>query len=170
MATKRAEPKEQVPSEPPSVDRRLELSWPQLIGFPVLALIPVLAVAGVFGEHWTSTRGEGSHLRAQVEYPDRLRAKLSKPLMVSVENRSTATLDTVDVAFDSAYVERFTAVNFIPSARGAYVVSLIDVRPGETQRVHLELEGDRVGRHQGRVVIRGRGDSAVVRISTIVFP
>ena len=160
------------PTQPPSVDRGLELNWAQWIGIPILAVIPVLAMAGVFGEHWESKDADGAtaRLRMQVEYPDRFRARLTKPITVSIENRSPATFDTVEVSFDTAFVDRFVGVSFIPEARDAYVVAVTDVHPGETRRVHLEFAADRVGRHAGRVVARAGGDSAVIALHTVVFP
>lgn len=91
-------------------------------------------------------------------------------MTVSVENRGATVLDTVEVAFDSTYVDRFVEVNIIPQAQDAYVVPITDVRPGETRRVHLEFIADKVGRHTGRVVVRARGDSIVFVVRTIVFP
>lgn len=166
--TKQAEQNE--PPEPPEYDRGLELNWPQLIGIPLLALIPALAVAGVFGEHWESATAQGAALHARVEYPDRFRARLSKPITVSVENRSSAAYDTVEVVFDTAYMERFTGVNIMPSPGEAYVTSITDLKPGETKRVHVEMLADHVGRHRGQVAVRTRGDSAVVLLRTTVFP
>jgi len=159
------------PPQPPPIDRGLELNWPQLIGLPVLALIPLLAIGGVFGEHWASAEADGGgRIRVHIDYPERLRAKLTRPMTVSIENRSAETIPTVEVTFDSAYVERFGAVTFTPPPHDAYVVSLTDVKPGEHRRVHLEFEGDRFGRHPGRVVVRAGADSAVVAVHTMVFP
>jgi uncharacterized membrane protein YcaP (DUF421 family) len=52
MVTQRAEDRNTKPPEPPSIDRRLQLRPIQLIGFSVLALLPLLAAVGVFGEEW----------------------------------------------------------------------------------------------------------------------
>jgi len=158
------------PPAPPPVGRSLQLNWPQLIGFPALALIPLLAILGVFGEHWATAVAEGGPVRMHVEFPARLRAKLTKPMTVSIENRSAETLAKVEVEFDSAYVERFAAIDFTPPPHDAYVVFLTDVKPGEHRRVHVEFEGDQVGKHAGRVVARAGGDSAVAVVHTIVFP
>jgi hypothetical protein len=171
MTRQRAEEEESPkPSQPPEIERRIELRWPQLVGIPLIALLPVLAATGVLGEHWTKRESESARFRTIVEYPSLVRAKLSKPITVSIENRSAQSLDTVDVTFDSSYVERFAAADFIPSPHDSYVVSLTDVKPGETRRVHLLLEADLVGRHEGRIVVRTRDDSASVNIRTTVFP
>jgi hypothetical protein len=168
---RRAEPEEiNEPPRPPGQDRRLELRPLQLIGFPVLALIPVLAMAGLFGESWTSVSARSASLGVLVEYPTRFRARLSKPVSVVVENRSTAVLDTVEVSFDSTFVDRFPAITFAPEPHDAYVVSLNNLKPREQRRVRLEIDGERVGRHRGRVVARTRDDSAAVELRTVVFP
>lgn len=169
--TRRAEqPESAQPPQPPAHDRGIQLNRTQLIGVPLLALIPLLAILGTFGEHWDTRVADGGTLRTVIEFPDRFRAKLSKPITVFVENRSQQPLDTVEVAFDAEYIERFTAVSFLPDVEESYVVRLLDVRPGETRRVHLELDGDQVGGHHGRVVVRSGTDSSVVGIHTIVFP
>lgn len=175
--TRRAEPEELSepqeplePPQPPSHDRRLELNALQLIGAPILALIPILAMAGLFGESWTSGSARGASVGLRVEYPTRFRSRLSKPISVVVENHSTDVLDTVEVSFDSTFVDRFPAIVFVPAPRDAYVVSLANVKPQEERRVHVEIDGDRVGRHRGRVVARTRDDSAAVELRTIVFP
>jgi hypothetical protein len=141
-----------------------------LVGFPLIALIPALAMAGVFGERWATAEAAGTRVRARVEFPSRFRARVSKPMIVTIENRSAASIDTVDVVFDSAYVERFASINFVPEPRAAYVVSVTDVKPGEMRRVHLELEGDLVGRHTGRILVRTRDDSTALVVRTTVFP
>jgi hypothetical protein len=169
--TRRAEPDTPLePPRPPDQDRRLELGRLQLIGIPLLAVIPALAMAGVFGESWTSASARGTALGVLVEYPSRFRARLSKPISVVVENRSTEVLDTVEVSFDSTFVDRFPAIVFVPEPMDAYVVSLANLTPGEQRRIHVEIDGDRAGRHRGRVVVRARGDSAAVELRTTVFP
>jgi hypothetical protein len=169
--TRRAEqPVGPQPPRPPAHDRGIRLNRTQLIGVPLLGLIPMLAIFGVFGEHWDSRVADGATLRTTIEFPDRFRSRLSRPITVLVENRSGRLLDTVAVTFDAAYIERFTAVNFLPDVEDSYVVKLKDVRPGQTRRVHLELEGDQVGRHTGRVLVRSGTDSSMIGIHTIVFP
>jgi hypothetical protein len=169
---KRSEEEDQQsqPPQPPEIDRGLEMNRSQMIGFPIIMLIPILALAGMFGEDWASAEASALRLGMRVEYPTRLRAKLSKPMTVAIENRSALSMDTVEVVFDSLYIDRFTAVDFIPSAEEVYTVSVTDLKAGETRRVHVELEGDIVGRHSGRIVARTRDDSAAVVVHTTVFP
>lgn len=173
--TRRAEPdgpSEEAfePPHAPDHDRRLQLNPVQLIGMPLLALLPVLAMVGLFGESWTSATATSASLGLVVQYPTRVRATLSKPITVVVENRAATVLDTVEVSFDSTLVGRFRAIGFVPEPRDAYVVPLANVQPRERRRVHVEIEGDRIGRHRGRVVVRTRGDSTAVELRTIVFP
>src|SRR5688572_23485438 len=111
----RAHQVDEGPTPAPNADRRLELNWPQLIGLPALALIPALAMAGLFGEHWETGSADGAHVHVRVEYPDRFRARLTKPITVTIENRSRSQYDSVEVSFDSTYVGRFRAVNIMPS-------------------------------------------------------
>jgi hypothetical protein len=158
------------PPQPPAIDRRIRLGWPQLVGFPILFLLPLLAITGLLGERWRTIGIETGELEARIEYPDRFRSRLDRPMTVRIRNRSGSVMDSLDVAFDPAYLERFAAVAFIPEPRAGYVVSLAGIRPDETRLVRIELEGGIVGRHRGRIVFRSPRDSAAVVIQTTVLP
>jgi hypothetical protein len=160
----------QQPPEPPYVDRRLRLARPQWIGLPLIALIPVLAMAGVFGERWGADEGVSGALHARIDYPTRLRTRPTKPTTIHVENRSTATLDTIEVTLDSTYLEQFSEVSVVPSPTDAAALELIGVPPGGIRRVHVQLNAGSVGRHSGRFVVRARTDSVVLRVRSTVFP
>jgi hypothetical protein len=158
------------PPAPPEIDRRLRLVARQYLKLTLIVMVPVLSLVGVFNERWATSTVAGRRIEASVRYPTQFRAQPSAPLIVLIRNRSTAALDTVDVIFDPSYVERFGSVSFTPPPREAYVVSLAPLRPGASRRVHVEVQGDQVGRNEGRVAIRGNGDSASVPIHTLVLP
>jgi hypothetical protein len=142
----------------------------QLIGIATMALLPVLAVIGYLDERWATHRTTVGAVEATVEYPTQFRAKLKRPMTVEIANGSGATLDAVDVAFDVDYLERFAGVTLTPAPRDAYTVSFTSVAPGERRRIELDFEGDRVGRHDGRIVIRVANRAATVAIQTTVLP
>jgi hypothetical protein len=158
------------PPDPPEVEARLRLSKPQLIGLPIMALLPILALAGVFGERWKTGEAASERLRVRVEYPTRFRARISKPLTVSVENTSSETLESVEVEFDHSYLGNFSSVSFKPDGRDAYTVSLDGLRPHEPRHIHVELEAENFGRHKGSIIVRTDGHSVSVPIQTTVFP
>lgn len=152
--------------------RRLELHRYQWVGLPLMLLIPVLALFGVFGETWGRADDVSADLALRVEYPTRYRYKQINALEVFVENVSGGPLDTVVVAFDPAYVLRFSTPTFIPAPEVPYEVELLDVQPGEVRLVVAELQGERYGRHRGAVEAYrpGSSDTARVAVSTIIFP
>jgi hypothetical protein len=135
-------------------------------------LIPVLALLGVFGETWSRTEAASAALALRVEYPTRYRYKQINTVEVFAENVSRATLDTVVVAFDPAYVRRFSTVMFIPSPRVPFEVELLDVKPGEVRRVWAELQGEQYGRHRGRIEAyqQGSRDTVRVLVHTLIYP
>jgi hypothetical protein len=135
-----------------------------------MALLPVLALMGVFGERWDSAEASNDRLRVEVAYPTRTRTRISRPLTIEVVNISDQRLASVEVEIDPAYLEHFAGVVITPAPARPYVVVLDDVAPGETRSVHVELEGDDHGRHRGWVTVRDGSGTARVPIQTTVFP
>jgi hypothetical protein len=158
------------PPKPPEIDRRLRLSRAQLIGMPLIALFPALALAGVFGEGWDHREVRGRTITLAVDFATRFRVTPKKPMIVRVDNHSNAEIDTVRVEFDSAYVEAFSPAEFNPATEDAYVVALTALKAGESRRIRVDLTAARVGRQRGRIVARVPGDSAAMQVHTFVFP
>lgn len=152
--------------------RRLSFSRFQRVGLPLLFVVPLLALLGLFGETWDRTEGASDGLALLVEYPTRYRYKQLNTVEVFVENTSAATLDTVVVAFDPAYVRRFSTLSFIPSPKEPFEVELFYVKPGETRLVWAELQGEHYGRHEGTIEAYrpGSPDTARVAVSTLILP
>jgi hypothetical protein len=142
----------------------------QLAGIATMALVPVLAAIGYLDERWATHRTTVGAVEATVEYPTQFRAKLRRPMTVEIANGSGATIDGVDVAFDVDYLRQFAGVTVMPTPRDAYTVSFASVAPGERRRIELDFEGDRVGRHHGRIVIRVANRAATVPVQTTVLP
>lgn len=162
---------------PPSLQvdgqpRHLKLYRFQWIALPLLFLIPILAVFGVFGETWSRGHDASAELDLRIEYPTRYRYKQINTVEVHAQNVSSRTLDTVVVSFDPEYVRRFSTLMFIPSPAKPFEIELLDVKPGETRLVWAELQGERYGRHRGHVEAyrRGSPDTARVFLSTIIYP
>lgn len=159
------------PPPPPEIDRRFRLYPWQWVGLPILVLIPVLALFGVFGHTRGAARAMTSALELDIQYSTRYRFKEIQPMYVRVRNRSDRTLDTVTVAFDTAYVARFSTVTFRPDISRSFEVELTDLRPGEVRLVAVELQGEMYWRHQGLVSSwHAGGDTASARVSTFIFP
>ncbi len=136
----------------------------------MLMAIPVLAAFEVFGQGSSTVNYRGSTLGIFAEYPSRIRHGTQEEVTVHVTNRGSVALDTVTVLFDSSYVARFGAVQFLPSPTDVYVVKLAGVGTGETRAVRLSLRANKYGRHRGRIAAAHAGDTARVTVNTIVFP
>jgi hypothetical protein len=158
------------PPNPPAFDPRIRLSWRQWVGVPILIAIPLLALFGVFGERQSPAHAKSATLELAVSYPSRFRYRQMQPIHVSVRNLSSTVADTIKVSFDTAYISRFASVKFDPLPNAAYTVDLPDVKPSESRLVSVELWGDDYGNHRGAIVARHGTDSAIVHLSTLVFP
>jgi hypothetical protein len=158
------------PTTPPRIRRRIALTRKQRIGIPLMTLVPLLALFGAFGERSATVAATSPSLAVSVRYPVRFRYRQTEPLAITVRNRSSRTIDTIDVSLDTAYMTRFANVRITPEPRTAFTVELTAVKPGEQRLVVAELEGERYGRHRGRIVAAAPNDSAVVTMRTLVFP
>ena len=79
------------PPQPPEIRRRIAFHRTQLIGVPLLAIIPVLALFGVFGTTTGEARAESAELQMQVRYPTRFRYKVINSLTVEVRMSDSLT-------------------------------------------------------------------------------
>lgn len=168
MPTPEHEPQ---PPHAPDVSRHVHLHPWQWVGVPLLLLIPLLALLGVFGESRATVRAETAQIALELQYATRYRYKTINSLSLDVTNRTGAWLDTVTVEIDTAYVSRFSNVAAIPSFTGAYTIELTAVEPQETRSVRVELQGEHYGRHRGELRATASGaDTARLQMSTFIFP
>src|SRR2546423_5707899 len=158
------------PPPAPSIDPKLELSWQQRVGIPILLAIPILPLFGVFGESRALAHTTTGSMDIAVSYPTRFRYRQVQSLRVSVRNLTPAIADTMRVSFDTAYITRFSSVRFDPAAKSAYSVDLTNVKPSESRLISVELWGQDYGNHRGTITVRQGSDSAVVHIHTLIFP
>ena len=135
-----------------------------------MVVIPILALFGVFGESQTRARATSASLDMMVSYPSRFRYRQVQSLHVTVRNLSSTVADTVKVAFDTAYISRFSGVRFDPAPKAAYTVDLTDLKPSDSRLISVELWGQGYGNHRGTIVARHGTDSAIVHLRTLVFP
>jgi hypothetical protein len=157
------------PRAPPGAPRFV-LTRKQWVGLPVLALIPALALAGVFGERTASVSATTRSLGVTVTYPARLRYRQTAHLEIAVTNRAARALDSVHVSLDTAYLAAFVGVHVQPAPVVPFIVSLAQVAPGETRRIEVELSGDRYWQRNATLDIATGDERATVRFSSLVFP
>ncbi|HEV2642191.1 MAG TPA: hypothetical protein VGT98_05775 [Candidatus Elarobacter sp.] len=158
------------PPAPPELPRALRLTTLQRVGLPILFAIPVLALFGVFGEHFASVRAGGNGVALAMRYPDRAHYRQPVTLAISVRNTSTRTADSLVVSLDTAFLAAFTAGRFSPPVDATGSLALRNVAPGEARVITAEVSGDRYWRHSGTVRVHGAGGMLAVPVSTFVFP
>lgn len=142
---------------------------------PLLILIPLLALLGVFGETFTTLQTANDTFDVQVTYATRYRYKMMNPLEVSVRNLSPASFSVVDVRFAKEYIDQFSEVTFTPQVEQItsdfYLVEIRNLQPGETRVVHVSLQGERYWRHEGHTIIAAEGaEPLAVTVATWIFP
>ena len=158
------------PPEAPEIERRLSLYRWQAIGMLLIALIPVAALAGVFGDRYSNTSGSIGPLHVTAEMPAVFRYKTLNAISLHIRNDGAATIDTVHVRLDTAYIARFSTVNAVPPFDGAYSLALAPLPAGESSLVTIEIQAERYGRHAGSILVRAGRDSARITFTTTVLP
>lgn len=170
------------PPQPPSVKKRFQFTKAQWIGMPVILLIPVLALIGLFDTHSTRVTATVGDLQITVEHPTSVRYKRNEPISIVVQNLSASTFPTVTVAIDNAYINGFSTVTFTPDVdevtADAFILHLEDVQPNESRRIAIEIQGEHYWGHTGTVTAKATAKAtaevhdthAEVMISTFVFP
>jgi hypothetical protein len=162
------------PPEPPEVKRAINLYPYQWIGIPLMLLIPILAVFGVFGDRYNRVTQTGNGLEIEINYGTHLRYKTLNPLEISVRNMGGETLERLVVSIDRDYIENFTNVQFKPDVARLndkfYEVEFENMPAGDTRVVTVELQGERPGQHSGTITASTGGGAVQTSIETFVFP
>jgi hypothetical protein len=161
--------------QPPDMKRIIRMYPMQRIGMGLIALIPILALLGVFGETRAQANASNAAFSVSVDYPINYRYRVHNPLTVRLHNTSQQAYATVTVAFSTDYISPFTSSQFEPEldrmTGEAYEVDLNDVQPGETRIVTVVLEGQEYGAHSGVITATAEGAGAAqVGVATFVFP
>lgn len=162
------------PPEAPEIPRRIILPPKRIAGVGFLLLFPILAIAGILGNHETSATRTSGTLQIDVEYPDRLRYFTEEPLDVTIHNASTAPTKEVHVRVDREYLLGFTDESFVPDPdrvnQKTVEFDLGPIPPGETRCVQIELTAQRYGSRTGQVQVEAGEARADFQIRTLVLP
>lgn len=158
------------PPPPPPIPRRLRLTRLQYFGLPFLFLIPILALFGVLGEHFTTAHTSGAGVTVDARYPDRAHYRQPLSMRVHIRNISGARMDTVTVVLDSTFMSAFSDVSVSAQLDGAYVAHLTALAPGETRELSAMVSGEHAGRHAGSISVTTPLGTVRVPAATFVFP
>jgi hypothetical protein len=163
------------PPQPPEIERKLQFYRFQKIGIPLILLLPILALIGLFGESVAAENASNPQLMVEVEYPTRFRYKMVDSINVSVENTSTQPLSVVSVRFDRPYIESFSTVTFTPQVKTVtaadYIVELTDLQPQEVRIIAVEIQAENYWQHEGTITaVSDNNESVTLALNTFVFP
>lgn len=164
------------PPEPPQVPTKIRIGVVQALGVPLLALLPVVALTGLLGEREEHARSVSTGgVSLQVDYPAVQRFRTLRELSITVRNEGDTTLPMTTLQIDRSYLGAFTRVETTPSVEEVtpthHEVPLGALPPGEARRVVATLEGDKYGRHVGRVrLVAQPGSDVAVDVATVVLP
>lgn len=147
----------------------------QWIGVPLLALIPLAALFGAFGQRTDSARADGDGVTLELRYPSLLRYKTALPFEATVHNGGAQPLSQVALRIDDAWLSHFTRLDLMPPPEQLterHAEFVIDELPaGARRKVVGVFEAHDPGRHTGQasVAIGGRV-VATAELSTVVLP
>lgn len=162
------------PPQPPPVDRRFVFSR-HTFGATLLAILPVLALLGLFGElKTTRTAGEGA-VRVTVGFPERFRYKQLERIEIRVENTSSDVVPLVVVTVDTDYLDRFSEIAFVPEptdvTSDAYRFEIQDLPAGDSRVISSGLQAERYWLSDGKVTVTtGEAAPVFIPVSTFVWP
>ncbi len=162
------------PPEAPELPRRLKF-WPlQLIGVPIILLIPLLALAGIFDLHIADVQATGE-LALSVIYPTRSRYDTFNEMIIAVTNTTQSPLTEVVVQLERAYLDHFAQISANPDisniSEAFYEITLGELAPGATQVITLDFQAHEQGTHEGRAsVVSAETDPIEVSLNTLVLP
>jgi hypothetical protein len=170
-------PHADVPETPvgPEITPKLKLHAHQKIGIPLLLLIPILAILGLFGVNTNELQAEAEDVSISVQYPTRFRYRQINTIEVGITNNTDDSLQPVTAYFDREYIDHFANADFTPQVshitETAYIVELEEMPAGETYYINVEIEAHDVGYHRGEIRVEADStQSTQVEVETLVFP
>lgn len=158
------------PPSPPDIAPKLRFFRTEMIGMPLIALLPILAIAGLFGPSTASAEGRIGAVQWSIEHPSVTRYENRDRLELRLSNSGDSAVSELTVAFDPEWIHAFAPVSFEPAPETPYVVDVGEIGPGETRLVVIELTAEQYGKYQGRLVISDGAQTAIAPLETFIFP
>jgi hypothetical protein len=171
-----SEQREQVPQppQPPKFERKLKFYPYQLIGIPLLFLIPILALLGLFGETSTSIQSADSGIEINVHYPNRIHFQGLDGTEIAIRNTTENVIPLVTVSVEKAFLDAYSDVTFTPDVdritEEVYMIDLTDIPSGETRYITIDSRGKIAGSHRGFVTASADDIGPSVTLETFIFP
>jgi hypothetical protein len=162
------------PPKPPEIKREISFYRNQMIGLPIIALLPLLALFKVFDTSLDTVKSSNEGLSLSVRYPTKIRNRTIEPMQITVTNETGVEQKELEVHVSRGFVEKFKQIKFEPDVddieRDSYVVQLKDVKPGEERTIDMDIETDMVGTHDCRVWASTGDEEASASFKTFVYP
>lgn len=158
------------PPPPPEIRRTILLTPRQWIGLPILFLIALFGLLGVFGGHASIQHSAGTTFAVHAEYPDRIHYRDNATFRLTIENHSATVIDTMTISLDPSYMQAFASPKSIPEMHTPYRITLTHVAPHDPQLVTIDVTGNGIGRHHGPLRVISRTDTLTIPLTTTVFP
>jgi hypothetical protein len=162
------------PPQPPEYERKLKFYPYQLIGIPLLFLIPILALFGVFGETSTVIQSEANGIELEIHYANRVLFQGLDGTEIHVRNATETVIPALTISIEKAFLDNYSDIAFTPDVEEindvAYILELSDVQPSETRIVTYDSRGKIIGAHRGTVTASYEGDGPSVILETFIIP
>jgi hypothetical protein len=155
--------------QPPDLPRKFRMYPTQAIGLLLIAILPILALMGIFEPKQSTTSGRSTSLAVDLQFPKRVPYSTNSTMRVKVTNTSSIVLDSVDVEIDTSYLAAYDQVALSPQADRSFGVVLNSLQPGEKREVRIDMMGKEVGTHEGVIFVRTAKEQIRLPLSTTVF-
>jgi hypothetical protein len=167
---------EQISKPPQSTEFKRELDfYPfQVIGIPLIFIIPMLALFGVLGETTTILHATGNSIEVSVSYSNRINLQSFDEMEISIRNTSNEAISSLTVSIEKAFLDNFSEISFLVDiseiSDEAYVIELLDLEPKEAKIIRFSSRGTVFGSHQGIITVSTGEDAVRILIETFIFP
>ncbi len=162
------------PPQPPDFKRKIDFYPFQLIGIPLLFLLPILALFGYLSETTTVVRESGKGMEIVVNYPGRINYQSLDRTEITVTNTTGGAIPDMAVMIDKTYLESFAEISFMSDIKEitgeAYVFDLSNLPPHESRSVVYESRGAAIGSHSGTITVSSGEDTLTAVVETFVYP
>lgn len=165
----------QRPPPAPDFQRRVNFDAAERIGVPLLLLLPLLALAGVFDQQVRSLHSRQGELSLHISYPAISRLHLQGALAIDVHNHGSQPLNDVQISVEQRYLRHFDQLSFLPGELQLdgqlYRARLKPLAPGQSRRLLLALRPQRAGLHEGHVFVQRSGSPLQAnRLRSFIYP